>query len=224
MHENLALAYQEVFTAIDRLRGGRQTVVDATVFRQQIKDAVTVAEQRSRSQGYSSEDVRLATFALLALLDATVLGLHNPAFHDWPKKPLQEEFFGTFNAGEIFFSNIQRLLQREDSDALADVLELYQLCLLLGFQGRYSADHRGELRSVRDSVAERIQRIRGIHEELSPGWKPSASGSRSLADPWLKRLLWLAAVSATLTLLLFVLYTIVLHSGISELASLSSRA
>lgn len=224
MHENLALAYQEVFTAIDRLRGGRQTVADATGFRQQIRDATSLAEGRARSLGYSGEDIRLATFALLALLDETVLSLRNPVFHDWPRKPMQEEFFGTFHAGEIFFTNVQRLLQGSDSAALADVLEVYQLCLLLGFQGRHSAERHGELAAVRNSIAERITRIRGIRDEISPAWKLLATEARNLSDTWLRPLVWVAAGAAVITVLLFVIYSFLLHSGNSELAMLASWA
>jgi hypothetical protein len=35
--ENLALAFQEVLTAVVRLRSGRQEVSDAELFRQQIR-------------------------------------------------------------------------------------------------------------------------------------------------------------------------------------------
>jgi type VI secretion system protein ImpK len=223
MPENLALAYQEVFTAIDRLRSGRQAVAEAAAFRQQIRDAIKASEQQSRSLGYPPEEIRLATFAMVAFLDASVLSLQNPVFRDWPKKPLQEELFGSFNAGEIFFTNIQRLSQQNDSSGLADVLEVYLLCLLLGFQGRHSLDGQGELRVVRDTLSQRIRRIRGVQEELSPAWKPFATAKRSLSDPWLKRLLWAGGVSAALALILFLVYKFALHSGISDLAALTGR-
>jgi len=224
MPENLALAYQEVFTAIDRLRTGRQAVPEALSFRQQIRDAINASEQQSRLLGYPAEQIRLATFALVAFLDATVLSVQNPVFRDWPKKPLQEELFGSFNAGEIFFTNIQRLSQQSDSPALADVMEVYLLCLLLGFQGRHSLDGHGELRAVRDALSQRIRRIRGVHEELSPAWKPIAAGKRNLSDPWLKPLLWAALGSSALAISLFVVYKLALHSGISDLAALTGRA
>ena len=221
MPENLALVYQEVFTVVDRLRGGRQTVLDAAAFRQQIRDALQMAEQRSRAQGYSAEEIRLATFAVVALLDATVLSLQNPVFHDWPKKPLQEELFGSFNAGEIFFINIQRLLAQPDSKALADVLEVHQLCLLLGFQGRHSLDAHGELGVVRQTLARKIRELRGEQEELSPAWKPLETVKHRAIDQWLQRFVWISAVLATLAVVLFLIYKFTLQSGISDLAKLA---
>ena len=38
----------------------------------------------------------------------------------------------------MFFNCIDRLMAKEDSPQSADVLEIYALCLLLGFRGRYS--------------------------------------------------------------------------------------
>ena len=55
---NLALAFQEVFTAIVRLRYNRQAVSNAESFRAHIKQALRVAEQEARSGGCSAEDVK----------------------------------------------------------------------------------------------------------------------------------------------------------------------
>lgn len=224
MPKKLALAYQEIFTAIDRLRGGRQAVADAATFRRQTRDAIAQAETESRSLSYSAEQIRLATFAVLGLLDASILRLQNPVFHDWPKKPLGEEFFGSFNAGEVFFTNIQRLLRQDDTPGLADVLEVYQLCILLGFEGRYSMGSQGELRAIRESIADRIRRIRGVSSGLSPAWKPPSSGEHAPGDAWLRPLLWGAFSAALLFVLLFVTYKFILHSGISELTALAGRS
>ena len=54
---NLALAFQEVFTAIVRLRYNRQAVSDAESFRAQMKQALRVAEQEARSRGCNPDDI-----------------------------------------------------------------------------------------------------------------------------------------------------------------------
>ena len=58
-----------------------------------------MAEQEARSRGYTAEDMRLASFAVVAFLDESVLNLRNPVFADWPRQPLQEELFGHHVAG-----------------------------------------------------------------------------------------------------------------------------
>ena len=138
--ENLALILQEVLTAVVRFRANRQPVTDAESFRYQIKEGLKNAAQEARNTGYySSDDIKLAVFAIVALLDESILNSRNPIFSDWPRKPLQEEMFGHHIAGEVFFRNLDQLLGRDDSPVLADVLEIYWLCLLLGFYGRYVA-------------------------------------------------------------------------------------
>jgi len=62
--------------------------------------------------------------------------------------PLAGRTFRHHVAGEVFFRNLQDLLGKTDSPDLADLLEVYHLCLLLGFAGRYSLGGRGELRAV----------------------------------------------------------------------------
>src|SRR5579883_3478703 len=113
--ETLALLYQEVLTAIVRLRANRQGVTDAQAFRYQTHQAIATASAQAHAAGYSSDDVKLATFAVVAFLDESVLNSQNPAFADWLRKPLQEEMFGTHTAGELFFRNLQQLLGRSDS-------------------------------------------------------------------------------------------------------------
>ena len=87
--ENLALIFQEVLTAITRLRSNRQAATDAGVFRNQMKAALHAAESEATSKGYPVEDTRLATFALVAFLDESILNSNNPIFADWPRMPLQ---------------------------------------------------------------------------------------------------------------------------------------
>src|SRR5690349_4630358 len=205
--ENLALHFQEVLTAIVRLRANRQTVTDAESFRQHMREALRIAGEQAQRSGYNLEDVKLAAFAAVALLDESVLNSRNPLFADWPRKPLQEEMFGIHVAGETFFQYAQQILARNDSPEVADLLEVYELCLLLGYRGRYSVGGGGELQGLKDAMAAKIRRIRGGYAGLAPAWAlpqdpPVAAGG----DPWVKRLMWAAIASAGLILLLFVVF------------------
>jgi len=63
------------------------------------------------------------------------------------------------NPGVVFFEKLERFCSRRDSEQLADILEVYLLCLLLGFEGRYSGSLRGELDSIAEKVRRRIDSI-----------------------------------------------------------------
>jgi type VI secretion system protein ImpK len=222
--ENLALFFQEVLTAIVRLRANRQPVSDAESFRYHMREALKTAAQHSSERGgYSADDVRFATFAMVAFLDESILNARNPLFADWPRKPLQEELFGTHVAGEVFFQNLQKLLGGNDSTALADVLEVHYLCMLLGYAGRFTGGSRGELSGVMSATREKIRRIRGPLHELSPAWSLPADAAAPSRDPWVKRLAWAAAAVLVLALLLFGGYNLSLSSGVSSIGTTASN-
>src|SRR5437870_12694898 len=103
--ENLAFVFQEVLTAIMRLRTNRQSVSDAALFRAQIKEALNLANKEAAKLGYAPDTIRLAVFAVVAFLDESVLNQAAGTFAEWTSKPLQEELFGTHIAGEILFEN-----------------------------------------------------------------------------------------------------------------------
>ncbi len=216
--ESLAIAFQEPLTAIERVRANRQSVSDAESFRSHLRDSLKTADRKARECGYSPEDTRLGMFAVVAFLDESILNTGSPVFADWPRKPLQEEIFGGHQAGEIFFQNIARLMEQSDSAVLADVLEVYRVCILLGYGGRYSVAGKAELKSISDSIADRIRRIRGNSPELSPSWAPAGrTVARSHGDPWIRRLIFAAIACAGLMILLFVIFKVTLSSGQSAL-------
>lgn len=219
---NLALAFQEVFTAIVRLRYNRQSVPSAEAFRAHIKKALRVAEQEARSGGYSAEDSQAAVFALVVFLDESALGCRNPAFSGWAGLPLSTELYSHQEGGEIFFEQLQKALNRGESRETADLLEVYYLCLLLGFKGRYAAG--GDLRAIMGSLQERIRRVRGPSGPLSPrGAIPSEAVRLTQSDPWVQRLAIAAAASAVLAIALFVIFKLLLISGASELSATAAQ-
>jgi type VI secretion system protein ImpK len=222
--ENLALIYQEILTAVVRLRVNRQAVSDAESFRHHMREALKAAAAQARNAAYSDADIKHATFAAVAFLDESILNSRNPLFADWPRKPLQEELFGIHIAGEVFFQNLQELLGRNDSADLADVLEVYYLCLLLGFGGRYSVGNRGELKSVMDMTAAKIRRIRGGFTEFSPAWRLPQETVRATRDPWLRRLAIAAVACLVIATVLFAVFTLALSSGVSDLSAIAGQA
>ncbi len=221
-YETIALIFQEPLTVVERLRASRQRVADPETFRAQIRNALKSAEQEALRRGYGAEDVRVATFAVVAFLDESILNSQNPIFADWPRKPLQEEMFGVHVAGEIFFRNLERLLSRQDSEPLADLLELYQLCLLLGFRGRYSVTGSSEIRSISSQIEEKIRRIRGA--PAAAAWQITPHGIVPARDKWIPILRWIAVGCFVLALILFVFFKISLSSSAGELRTIAAGA
>ncbi len=222
--ENLALIYQELLTVIVRIRSDRQATHDAESFRANMRAALKNAEQTSLARGYNAQDTRLASFAVVALLDETVLNSRNPVFADWARKPLQEELFGGHVAGEIFFQSLDRLLGGKDSNDLADLLEVYDLCLLLGYRGRYGISGPEALRGYKDAIAEKIRRIRGPLRPFSAAWANAIQAAPARhRDAWVRRLGYAALASAILAAALFAGFKASLHSGIAEVNAATAQ-
>jgi len=223
--DNLALIFQEVLTAIVRLRSNRQELTDAESFRYSMREAIKAAIQEARNHGgYNADDIKMATLALVGFLDESVLILRNPMFADWPRKPLQEELFGIHMAGEIFFRNLEQLMGRPDSADLADLLEVHYLCLVLGYGGRYSIGGKGELQGITTATGDRIKRIRGASYDPFLQVLNEPEVVKPTEDPWIKKLVIVAAACFVLVLALFVTFKIVLGSSAHEVSATAADA
>ncbi|HUA85480.1 MAG TPA: DotU family type IV/VI secretion system protein [Bryobacteraceae bacterium] len=166
--ENLALLYQGLLTGIVRIRSGKQPLSNAEMFRRRTKETLAEITREAIKRGYAAEHTMETDFALIALLDEVVLSSHDPSRDAWAQRPLQEELFGLSTAGEVFFGRIEKLLRRPDSKELADMLEVFYLCILLGFEGQYATQPKTDLHLLADRVRQRIERIRGGEQRFSP--------------------------------------------------------
>jgi type VI secretion system protein ImpK len=219
----LALALQEALTAIVRVRGNRRDVAEPEAFRQQFKQVLAAAHEEARRGGYASDDVRLAVYAAVVLLDESVLQSRQAAFVEWARRPLQEELFGGHVGGEAFFENLRGVLARDDSEVAADVAEVYLLCLLLGFRGRYAGAGDAERQQWMSAAAQRIARARGTGNALCPFWAPPQKERiRAPADPWILRLALAAAVTMIVALVLFVAFDLSLGGAVDTVRALAA--
>jgi type VI secretion system protein ImpK len=166
--ENLALLYQGILTGIIRLKSQRQHIPDSETFRKRTKATLQEVERVAVATGYDVRDVRDTHFAVVAFLDSVILHSKDPVRAEWERKTLQQELFGQTDAGVVFFEKLDQFRSRRDSEQLADILEVYLLCLLLGFEGRYSGGQRGDLEGMTDSLRMRIEYIRGRDDRISP--------------------------------------------------------
>src|SRR5208283_2086143 len=106
-----------------------------------------------------------------------------------------------------------------DSVEAVDVLEVYYLCMLLGFRGRYGSSGDGELRAVMESIKGKTNRVRG-NLPLSPAWAlPGDPPLPAQRDPWMRRWVWVAALTAGIALATFAASEWALASGNSAAQS-----
>lgn len=220
--ENLAYIYQQILTVIVRVRQNRQAVSDPNAFRANIQAGLRSAEKDAVKKAYAPDDIRNATLAVVAYLDESILTSSNPVFSSWHSMPLQEEMFGHNVAGDTFFDNLEKLMSRSDSHDVADVLEVYALCLLMGYKGRYGLSGLDATRPVIDSTMEKIRRIRGPLVGLSPNWAvPEGGVVIAKHDPWVRRLAFTALGCVVLGIIFLFVFKLRLLSGVSDVHAMA---
>jgi type VI secretion system protein ImpK len=219
--DTLALFYQSVFTGIVRLQSGRQRVNDSGTLRRRIQDALKDVQKDAAAAGYRSREIRDTESAVVAFLDEAVLSLRDPSRDAWAKHTLSLELYGEANAGEVFFERLDELMGEADSPHLADVMEVYLLCLLLGFEGRFSAGRRAEAMLISERLKRRIEGMRREEYRLSPPLRfaeaaPPAAQPVRPENIWRMRLIGLVAAP----FILFLLFKLHLSIGVDSLSSL----
>src|ERR1039457_4594353 len=220
---NLALAFQEVFTVILRTRFFVQHVENADSFRATLRKMISAAVKDASTMGYSDEASKMAIYAMIGFLDESVLNSKDPTFADWARRPLQEEMFGGHVAGELFFRNVTELLNRPESPEVADVLELHALCLLLGYRGRFAFGDASEIHSILQRIRDKITRIRGSFRLFRPS-ETSAAPPRRKADSWVRVLAIAAILLAVFTVLAYVGYVLILGQSMPTGASVNEHS
>lgn len=206
---NLAMAFQEVFTVIFRTQLSLQRVENADAFRATLRKMISAAVQDASAMGYSDEASKMAIHAIVGFLDESVLNSKDPTFADWARRPLQEEMFGGRDAGELFFRNVAELIDRPESAEVADVLELHAHCLLLGYRGGLASGDATEIHTILNRIREKINRIRGANTLFRPAETLAAPRARK-RDAWVRRLAITTVALVILTLLAYIGYVLIL--------------
>jgi type VI secretion system protein ImpK len=219
--DNLPLLYQGLLTGIIRLKGQRQHLPDGESFRRRTKATLQEIERVAIAASYDGRDVRDTHFAVVAFLDEVILHSKDPVRAEWEQRTLQQDLFGQTDAGVVFFEKLEQFRSRRDSEQLADILEVYLLCLLLGFEGRYAGGKRGELEGQMESLRMRVEYIRGRADQISPsGSLPPAS---TIAAPAKRPAGYLRFVTLGLVIFTIFLFWILRSDLISIADELRSR-
>jgi type VI secretion system protein ImpK len=210
--ERLALLYQGMFTAIVRVQSGRQPLIDANAFQKRMEGLLAEIEREAIKVGYRNKDIEDANYAVVAFLDETIQRSDDPNRNRW--SALQAKMFEQAVAGDVVFDRLKSIRTRRDSADLADLLEIYYLCFLLGYEGRYALDEREKLEVLMDDLRDQIARVRGVQPALSPDGAFPAFAPAPIAAPASPVAPWrLAAVAcAVLAVVGWVVLKLMLNS------------
>jgi type VI secretion system protein ImpK len=217
--EKLALLYQGILTTIVRIQSARQPLKDAADFQKRMEGLFEQIQREAIKVGYRDIEIQDANYALVAFLDEAIQRSDDPNRGAWT--PLQSKMYAQAVAGEGVFDRLKTIRTRRDSLDLADVLEIYYLCFLLGYEGRYAVAEHEKLEALMDDLREQIERIRGSQPALSPeGAFPEVpvaapAPPASPAMPWM-----IAAIGCfALAFLGWILFKLLLNSNAQAVVS-----
>jgi type VI secretion system protein ImpK len=143
-------------------------------YREQILQAFDQLERNAFEQQLPLPQTQQVKYALAAFLDELVLSSAWPGRTSWMGDPLQLKYFGEHLAGEGFFKRLNDL--RQNAVKNIDVLEVYYLCLQLGFEGIYRMRGLEQLLALQVDLRSQIETIRGVVDpKLSPAALPQKS-------------------------------------------------
>lgn len=162
----------ECFNALAQLRQLDEAALPSPeALHRKLRGFVDAMMQRAAQAGFSREDVNDIAYALVALADELAQSKSETLRQFWGNQQLQLHYFQENVAGEGFFTRLEALKR---DPRRHEVLRVYALALLFGFQGRYRV--RGgelELMNLQDELHRLLARSRAHESEtLSPHGEP----------------------------------------------------
>ena len=203
----------ECFNAVTRLRELDGPVSSPDLIHDRMRGFVDSMRERARELGMSQRDADDVAYAVVALIDEIAIGKPEPMRGFWISRPLQLHYFHENLAGEGFF---QRLEEIRRDPRRGDVLRVYYICLLLGFQGRFGM-RGGEIELLRlvDQMKPEVERTVEPPDMLSPaGEAPDEPLVRaSKRNPFL----WIALGVFAVAITVFIGLRVSLDHEVSEI-------
>ena len=141
--------------------------------------ALRAFEQRARNAGVPPDLLQPAHYALCASIDDAVLNTPWGAASPWAKRPLVAGLHPDAAGDDRFFEELARL-QKEPATYLP-AIEIFYLCLSLGFMGKYRQSPRGpadldQMRAVTCGII--VGQRKADAAELSAHWQGVAAPYR----------------------------------------------
>lgn len=153
---------------------------DVPNLHRQVASELRDFDQKAKNAGIPAEIVLSASYLLCSVIDEMVLNTPWGANSGWSQRSLLSLYHKETGGGEKCFTILQRLLQTPAQHL--DYLELFYICLSIGFEGQYRMDPNGhtQLLQIQDHLYRTIENYRGGFEpDLSASWHSGVKrGSR----------------------------------------------
>lgn len=187
-------------SACHRLQSEIKTLIDEAQLKQRVKEA-------------NDDAFAQVKYALVSFCDEVLLNASAP-LKPGHYEPLQLLYFNEYQAGVGFFKRLSHLL--EASKEATGVLEIYYLCLVFGFKGRYlQAEDAGLVQHKQQLLSQLMPYWEGLKPKSTCIPAPAAL-IESRVTPWKLGL----GLSACLLLGAYTFYAVSLNHALKTYAHL----
>ncbi len=155
------------FLMLFLLKSGQEPA-SAASFSARVQQFLADYERTAKKQDIPAEDIYATKYAFCAAVDETVLNSGFSIRDAWMLQPLQLTLFGEQLAGENFFARLEDL--RAQGARRLQSLEVFYMCLLLGFQGKYMIEGQEKLGYLTARLGDEIALLRGKRAGFAPHW------------------------------------------------------
>ncbi len=202
-------ACSPVFNLLRRIQEEPLPVNDRLV--QQVLTALDQVKVRAQANHITSADITKIKFVMVVFCDEMILSPKRSGQSDGVGHSLQDTLLGIDNGSELFFHKLEKLLKTSKYNI--NLLELYYLCLELGFQG----DKLDQLKQhrLRVQIGQEIARIRGrdeqsrlLHDQIDPDVITQLKKSFSFTS--------LLSISAVVITVIFILTEFFLREEVQQ--------
>lgn len=171
-------------------------------FRTMIFVAFDEFERKAYERKLSLSIINESKFALSAFIDETVLTSLWEGRMQWMSNPLQLKYFGEHLGGEEFYTKLQAF--RQSGEQNRHLIELYYVCLQLGFQGKYRIKGFEKLMALQVDIENQIYSYKVNNEKrLSPSGMPN----RNIISTIRKEVPYWVIICVSVSMILFTYIT-----------------
>ena len=213
-----------LFALTIKLKDPERGINVSDKFRTMILVAFDEFERKAYENKISLTIVKESKFALSAYIDETVLTSLWPGRMQWMSNPLQMKYFGEHLGGEVFYNKLKEF--RQSGERYVNLIELYYVCLQLGFEGVYRIKGFEKLMALQVDIKSQIDDYKVKYDKrLSPSGAPKnniVSQIRKEVPYWV-----VLSVSVALILFTFIVYSSLIdgysHSSVKKIENLNNK-
>jgi type VI secretion system protein ImpK len=164
MNERLYQVCAEVLVSAVQLTAEAPSV-GATELHRRLIDLLDRMVSDGRRLGVADADLAEARYALVAFIDEQIARSDWAGRSDWMNR-LQLELYKENTAGENFFVRLRALLRSGNRPV---AVEIYYLCLVLGFEGAYrDGGEPGALEKFARAARDQLKKVLPDPDKVSP--------------------------------------------------------